>query len=402
MAIPLCAHPQRAICEGLYRREVWFPKGNKGANALQIDAAIFDHADWIERYQAYWRDRRSEDLHWLGEHLLAVVEFKRDEREIEQVFTQQIKPAMREKEPSDANVLGMFYDEGRLLLFHRRNGRYLRYDETLNQKGEDSQVSDLSLQYQDAYSFIPSFQDLRKLINRPALVDRSKRSITDLDIIRTISSPQIKEALSRVLRTLDKANLVNQRGYHVLIETLALKIFDEKRNESNPKKKLEFDVTDQEAAFSSLTEKSAREFVARMKGVREAAEAKSEDSRRRSDCMEYKSLSGPWLQSAQHFKITRSPAQKRATCISLSFTILRTRSSVTSPPQFLTRFRLSISSYRSSILATARLYSIRAAALPIFCPCRLCIGKSAKTARSSTMPISTASILTRTWSSSPR
>ncbi len=128
--------------------EVWFPKGNKGANALQVDAAIFDHADWIERYQAYWRDRKSEDLHWLGEHLLAVVEFKRDERQIEQVFTQQIKPAMREKEPSDANVLGMFYDKGRLLLFHRRNGRYLRYDEALNQKGDDSQVGDLSLQYQ--------------------------------------------------------------------------------------------------------------------------------------------------------------------------------------------------------------------------------------------------------------
>ncbi len=68
--------------------------------------------------------------------------------------------------------------------------------------------------------------------------------------------------------------MVNQRGYHVLIETLALKIFDEKRNETNPKRKLEFYVTDQEAAFNSLTEKSAREFVARMKGIREAAEAK--------------------------------------------------------------------------------------------------------------------------------
>jgi type I restriction enzyme M protein len=180
---------------------------------------------------------------------------------------------MREKEPSDANVLGMFYDQGRLLLFHRRDGRYLRYDEALNQKGQDSQVGDLNLQYQDAYSFIPSFDQLKKLINKPALVDRTKRSIGDLDIIRSISSPQIKEALSRVLRALDKANLVNQRGYHVLIETLALKIFDEKRNEKNPKKKLEFYVTRDEASFSALTEKSARDFVARMKALRDAAEA---------------------------------------------------------------------------------------------------------------------------------
>jgi type I restriction enzyme M protein len=181
------------INSGLYSKdyigaEIWFPKGNKGANALQIDAAIFDDAGWIERYQAYWRDREPEDLHWLGEHLLAVIEFKRDEREIDQVFTRQIKPAMREKEPSDAYVLGMFYDAGRLLMFHRRNGKYLRYDESLNQKGDDSQVGDLNLQYQDPYSFIPSFNELQKLVNRPALVDRSKRSIDDLEVIRSRTS----------------------------------------------------------------------------------------------------------------------------------------------------------------------------------------------------------------------
>jgi type I restriction enzyme M protein len=205
---------------------------------------------------------------------LAVIEFKRGEREIEQVFTRQVKPAMREKEPSDAYVLGIFYDEGRLLLFHRRSSRYLRYDESLNQKGEDSQAGDLNLQYQDAYSFLPSFDELKRLVNRPALIDRSKRSIGDLDVIRSISSPQIKEALSKVLRALDKANLVNQRGYHVLIETLALKIFDEKRNEENLRTKLEFYVTDDEAAFTSLTERRAREFVARMKRMRDAAEVK--------------------------------------------------------------------------------------------------------------------------------
>jgi type I restriction enzyme M protein len=84
----------------------------------------------------------------------------------------------------------------------------------------------------------------------------------------------MNEALSRVLRALDKANLVNQRGYHILIETFALKIFDEKRNESNPRKKLEFYLTPEEAAFASLTEKRARDFVSRMKGLREAAESK--------------------------------------------------------------------------------------------------------------------------------
>ena len=75
-----------------------------------MDAAIFDDALWVTHYNDYWKDtsaggRQTSDLQWLNDHLLAVVEFKRDDKEIEQVFTRQVKPAMREKDPSDAYVL---------------------------------------------------------------------------------------------------------------------------------------------------------------------------------------------------------------------------------------------------------------------------------------------------------
>lgn len=200
------------INSGLYAKdyigvEVHFPKGSKTSAALKIDAAIFDSPDWIDYYNDYWRNNKTSDLEWLNDHLLAVVEFKTSEKTIEQVFTGQIKPAMREKEPAASYVLGIYYDADRTYLFHRRSGFYLRYDESKNQKGLDSKIGDLSLHLPDPYMFIPSFKDLKHRVNRPTTLDRSSRSITDLDIITTIASTQIRTALSDVLRAMDKANL---------------------------------------------------------------------------------------------------------------------------------------------------------------------------------------------------
>jgi len=199
------------------------------------------------------------------------MEFKRDDKEIAQVFTRQVKPAMREKEPSDAYVLGMYYASERLFLFHRRGGRYLRYDEAKNQKSDLSQTSDLSLHLPDPYHFIPSFDELKNRVHRPSMIDRSTRCIGDLDTITSIATVQMRDALSNVLRTLERAGLVNQRGYSILIQAFAFKIFDEKRNERNPNKPLEFYVTDEERSFSSLRERNIQQFIKRMQGIHDNA-----------------------------------------------------------------------------------------------------------------------------------
>ncbi len=264
------------IHSGLYAKdyigtEIRFPKGNKTSAPLKMDGAIFDDAAWLLHYNDYWEHRRSQDLEWLNSHLLAVIEFKRDDKEIEKVFSGQVKPAMKEKDPANAYVLGIYYDEERLYLFHRRDGVFLRYDEAKNQKGKDSKVGDLSLHLPDPYSYIPSFDDLRSRVHRPALIDRSQRCYTELDVITSIATVQLQGALSEVLRTLDKAGLVNQRGYQILIETFALKIFDEKRNGKYPKRKLEFFITDAEASFHTLSEKPIQDFIKRMKGIRAEA-----------------------------------------------------------------------------------------------------------------------------------
>jgi type I restriction enzyme M protein len=53
------------INSGLYARdfvgvEVQFPKGNSAV--LRLDGAIFDSGEWLEHYNAYWKERRSTDL----------------------------------------------------------------------------------------------------------------------------------------------------------------------------------------------------------------------------------------------------------------------------------------------------------------------------------------------------
>ena len=262
------------INSGLYARdfvgvEVQFPKGNSAI--LRLDGAIFDSGDWLEHYNAYWKERHSTDLEWLNDHLLAVIEFKKNDKEIEKVFTSQVKPAMREKEPADAYVLGVYYGADRLYLFQRRDGKYLRYDEGKNQKGDESKVGDLSLHLPDPYYYLPDFDDLQKRVNRPASFDRSKRTIHDLDVITTIASVQIKTALSDVLRALDKVNLVDQRGYGIFLQTFALKVYDEKRNEKHPHRFLDFYVTDDEAGFHALSDIPVKGFIKRIHALRDEA-----------------------------------------------------------------------------------------------------------------------------------
>lgn len=178
---------------------------------------------------------------------------------------------MREREPADAYVLGVYYGADRLYLFQRRGGKYLRYDEGKNQKSDESKVGDLSLHLPDPYGYLPDFDELQKRVNRPASIDRSKRAIQDLDVITTIASVQIKTALSDVLRALDKVNLVDQRGYGIFLQTFALKVYDEKRNEKRPQRFLDFYVTSAEAGFHALSDAPIKGFIKRIHALRDEA-----------------------------------------------------------------------------------------------------------------------------------
>lgn len=257
------------IYSGLYSKdyigaEVYFPKGSPGSNPIKLDGAVFDDAGWLEEYNDYWQNKNQESLEWLRKHLIAVIEFKKEEgRDIEKYFNQQLKPAMKESEKEF--VIGFYYDTERVWIFQKKNNKILRYDESKNQKGEESGTKDLSLHLPDNYLSIPSFDEI--INNKPTIINRTNRTINDLEIISGIHTKQVNDALSNILRTLEKVGLFNQIGYGLLIQVLALKIFDEKTNQKDPSRTLRFYITEDERKYKSLADSSIQQFIGRIKSI---------------------------------------------------------------------------------------------------------------------------------------
>lgn len=278
------------VYSGLYQRdyigtEVYFPKGNKNSSPIKFDAAIFDNKDWFKKYENYHKNKNQDSLDWLRQHLIGVIEFKKEDgKDIETVYNQQLKPAMKESELDFC--LGILYDSERLFLFQNKNGKYLRLDESNNSKGDLSNTKDLLLHLTDAYYKIPSFDQVEKRVAN-IKIDRSKRTVDDLGLITGISSKQIKDGISNIIRAMDKVGMKTQRGYQILIQIIALKIYDEKRSDElkrtldfykteGEKKKLDllFYITESEKNFASLNDDQIQTFITRMRTLYNEASQK--------------------------------------------------------------------------------------------------------------------------------
>jgi type I restriction enzyme M protein len=262
------------INSGLYSRdfigtEIHFPKGNKSSAPLKLDGAIFDDASWFDKYKDYHEKGNGESLEWLRKHLISVIEFKKeDNKNTSEVWDKQLKAYLKESERNFC--MGILYDTERLYLFKKYNGEFLRYSEEFNTKGESSSTKDLALHLPDPYINIPSFQEVLEWTGSK-LIDRSKRSINDLDIISGVHSIQINDAMSSILRTMDKVGMVNQKGFEILIQILSLKIYDEKRNEKTNSYFLNFYITDEERNFKTLADKVLQVFIKRINDLRNDA-----------------------------------------------------------------------------------------------------------------------------------
>ena len=273
------------VYSGLYQKdylgcEVYFPKGNKNSAPIKLDGAIFDDSNWFDWYKKYHKNKDQESLDWLRKHLAAVIEFKNENsQDIETVCNQQLKPAMKESEQNFC--LGILYDAERLYLFQKKQNFYLRLDESFNLKGEKSMTKDLSLHMMDNYRKIPSFKDLQKKIVQKEM-DRSKRRVEDLDIVTGVFSKQINDSVLDILKTLDKVSLMNQRGYEILIQMVALKIFDEKKNEwlkyfiqgkeYKDIERLKFYIEPEERDYRTLNDPNVKIFRKRIEELKEQAE----------------------------------------------------------------------------------------------------------------------------------
>lgn len=269
------------VNSGMYAKdyigtEVFFPKGNKNSAPIKFDCAIFDDVTWFEHYESFHINKNQESLDWLRKHIIAVVEIKKENsKDSETVWNQQLKPALKESE--NEFCLGILYDTERLYLFKKQGNLFLRLNEGYNTKKEESQTKDLQLHLTDSYNTIPTYEQLLQKIYHPK-IDRAKRTIDDLEIISGVYSTQLTDGISNILRTMDKVSLKNQRGYEILIQIIALKIYDEKRSakmssfldwhKTDTEKEhldLLFFVTEKERNYINLSDDNIQTFIERMR-----------------------------------------------------------------------------------------------------------------------------------------
>lgn len=240
--------------------EIYFPKGNKGSTPIKIDAVIFNSIDWIDYYKKYREEKDQDALHKIREMAVAVIEFKRDDKRIEQVFSSQIRASI--KEPDAHFILGVYYDAERLYLFKKHNDEISRYDNSMNYPTSQRILEKYQLEITDPYYTIPSFKDLMKRNNGIEL-EKEDLLVEDLDIVHTITDENIRLSLNQILRTFDSVSLFNEEGYLILIQLIAIKIYDEKQSEQHGSA-LRFFINSEEYYDDNLTELNVQNFLNRM------------------------------------------------------------------------------------------------------------------------------------------
>jgi type I restriction enzyme M protein len=240
--------------------EIYFPKGNKSSTPIKIDAVIFDSIDWMDYYKKYRTEKDQDALHRLREMAVAVIEFKRNDKKIEQVFSSQIRASI--KEPDARFILGIYYDAERLYLFKKYDDQISRYDNSMNYPNSQRILEKYQLEITDPYYTIPSFKDLMKR-NIGIELEKKDLLVEDLDIVHTITDENIRSSLNQILRTFDSVSLFNEEGYLILIQLIAIKIYDEKQSEQHGSS-LRFYVNSEEYYDQNLSDLDVQNFLKRM------------------------------------------------------------------------------------------------------------------------------------------
>ncbi len=248
--------------------EVSFPKGNKNSSCIKLDAAIFDDKAWFEHYEALYTKKDNskwDELNWLKQHLLCAIEFKKEgSKDVKGVFNSQLKTYMNES--SREIVFGILYDEERLYLFKSIGKKYYRLSDEFNKENKDK--IEPTFDIPDAYENLLNFEEMIQYNKeKNTLNSYAHRKLEDLNIISSRDSRKVNYALYEILHTMDKCGLVNQKGYNILIQILALKIYDEKYNPED----LLFYINPNESKFKSIADEDLQEFIDRIEQLRNAA-----------------------------------------------------------------------------------------------------------------------------------
>ena len=238
--------------------EIHLPKGNKDSKPLKIDAVIFDDKNWFDYYEKFWQKKDYNCLAWLKDHILCAIEFKKDStKSIESIFNSQLKAYMNESTKNQ--VFGILYDEGRLYLFEQTGKTFKRLNDAYNIETKDKKYK-LDFSRLDAYEELLSFDEMIKYNSENTAVnDYSNRKLSDLQIIKDTHSNKISDAMQDIIVIMEHCGLLNQKGYDILIQLIAIKIFDEKNNDN-----MEFFINPLEKNYKKISDEALQNFLKRI------------------------------------------------------------------------------------------------------------------------------------------
>lgn len=245
--------------------EIYFPKGNIHSQPIKIDSVIFSDIKWLDYYRKYRNDPSDVDsLLKVRELAVGMIEYKRNDKTIEQVFSSQIRASIKESE--SPFVLGIYYDTGRLFLFKKIGDEITRFDNSLSFPNSQKILERYQLEITDPYYTIPSLDNIKKILNKNGKTDRSQLRIEDLDIVYSIQDDNMRNALKSIMVVLESVSLGNEEGYMILIQMIAMKIYDEKQRLDHGGF-LRFYINDDEIYQSDLNNENVQKFIERMTGL---------------------------------------------------------------------------------------------------------------------------------------
>ncbi len=255
--------------ENLFCSEANFPKGNKSSANLKIDTVIFSSEEWKKHYQKWWNEKNSNSLDWLNKNIICVIETKNEElKNIEDVYRRQLKPALKTSE--NYFGLGIIFDADRLYLFKKKGENVIRYNDSYNENSDKSTTSQLNLDLTDAYLTLPNHKSLSINFDEEYHIKISNKNVDQLETISKIQGNQMNDALAEILKSTDRNGYKSQRGYEILIQVLALKIYDEKYNKTG----LQFYISEDEKNYNSINDASITKFLNRFKKLIKDASSK--------------------------------------------------------------------------------------------------------------------------------
>lgn len=216
--------------------ELSVPRGSRASSNLFMDVAIFRDSSWVALFDELVSGASSTHT-WddLLELVVGCGEIKDDaDDDPDRTVSRQLIPVLNSVHT--AYSLGFYFNAGHLVLFSRSTETtrpVLARLDPVKQAPSGTGVQALNLAVPDTYSqFPPLHLILRRGTGGPTST-RAGRRLADLDITSSRSQAAVTGALDGINRILDQVSMGSEVGYRVVVETLAAKIYDEKRSEEH-------------------------------------------------------------------------------------------------------------------------------------------------------------------------